>query len=81
MDGRRRGGRRLPPQYFDRKLTSTGTTRTIAVNGIVPDDWDYVRIVPISKKYYKIVVELHRLTKVVDTAPTPQADKNSEQNT
>jgi len=77
----RKGVGKLPPQYFDRKLISTGTTRVIAVNGIIPENWENVRIVPKKKYVYKIVVELHRLSKVVETAPTAPTNKNGEQNT
>ena len=81
QDQRRKGGRRLPPQYFDRKLISTGTTRVIAVNGIIPDSWENVRIVPRKIYRHKIAVDLLRLSKVVETAPTTTTDKESEQNT
>lgn len=73
-------GRKLPTPYFDRTITDTGTSKTIAIKGIIPDDWESVRIVPKKIRAHCITVELYKTKLVVETAPTPQADKDREQN-
>ncbi len=69
----------LRPPYFDRKLISTGTTRVIAVNGIIPDNWENVRIVPLQVLSHCITVKLYKLAKVVKTAQPPQNNQRSKQ--
>lgn len=75
------GGRKIHPPYFDRKLTHTGTTRTMAIGGIIPDNWESVRIVVKRSLPHCVTINLYRITKVVEHAPTPTTNKNSEQNT
>ena len=74
-------GKKLPPQYFDRKIIRTQTARLVAMTQIIPEDWENVRIVPKRRYAHKITVELHKLSKVVETAPTPSTNPKGEQNT
>lgn len=68
-------------KFFDRKLQDTGYTKVLSMGKIIPQDWKYVRITPLSKNETSIVIRIDKLLGDENLACYPKTCARSGQNT
>mgnify|MGYP001566404204 CR=1 FL=1 len=67
-----------PRLFYDRKVSHYGYSRSVSMGHIIPEDWAYVRVIPLKISETTIVVEITKLlgkNKHAQTTPTHKTNK------
>jgi hypothetical protein len=66
--------------FFDRKVLTYGSSRTVSLSKVIPKDWTYVRIGIVEKNPNQTTITITKLTVSESHAQNPQTNKTNRQN-
>jgi len=66
--------------FFDRKVLTYGSSRTVSMSKVIPKDWTYVRVGIIDKNPNTVTLTITKLMVSESHAQNPQTNKTNRQN-
>jgi hypothetical protein len=66
--------------FFDRKVLTYGSSRTVSMSKVIPKDWTYVRVGIIDKNPNNVTITITKLMVSESHAQNPQTNKTNRQN-
>jgi hypothetical protein len=66
--------------FFDRRVLTYGSSRTVSMSKFIPKDWKYVRISLVDKNPNSVTITITKLNVSESHAQNPQTNKTNRQN-
>jgi hypothetical protein len=66
--------------FFDRKVLTYGSSRTVSLSKVIPKDWTYVRIGIVYKDINAVTITITKLMVSESHAQNTQTNKTNRQN-
>lgn len=69
------------PKFYDRKVQHHRTGRTLSMSKVIPEDWAYVRIIPIDRGEDYIDLVIRKLMTVEELAQIKASNQKDRKDT